>query len=89
MCVYYKNGLNFEEVMNDPVIWKRVTKIANYNKPLEVFGEILNYPAFVSKLINLGIATVSTSYENIVNVRNATNKQAISMITKRGSLDFS
>jgi len=64
-----------EDLAKSEVLWNLIGDMAavakKARKPLELCGYIANEPEFVSRLITLGIDTVSTGSENIAAVRRA------------------
>jgi phosphotransferase system enzyme I (PtsI) len=63
----------YEELVSDQAIWniiKHLVEVAGKaEKPLGVCGALVDDPQFISRLIDMGINTVSTHPENIAAVR--------------------
>ena len=68
-----RDDFYYEELVSDPAIWniiKHLVDIAgNAGKPLGLCGAMIDNPQFISRIIDIGINTVSTHPENIAAVR--------------------
>jgi len=61
-----------------PVLWKMIKIVADAaaitGKPLSVCGELAGDPLYLSRIMKLGIDTVSVSSKSIAAIRNQLNK---------------
>ena len=68
----------YEELVSDQAIWniiKHLVEVAGKSgKPLGMCGAMVDHPQFISRLIDIGINTVSTHPENIATVRKMVKK---------------
>ncbi|MCG8325804.1 MAG: PEP-utilizing enzyme [Thiotrichales bacterium] len=63
------------ELAGDPAIWKILRRLVNAaesaGKAIDICGALADNPEFIPRLMDLGVSSVSTHYENVAAVRQA------------------
>jgi phosphotransferase system enzyme I (PtsI) len=69
-----RDDFYYEELVSDQAIWKIIKHLVEVadkaGKPIGMCGAMVDKPQFISRLIDIGINTVSTHPENIAAIRN-------------------